>query len=174
MFGVQALTSRVVIVPHRSKFQLLPSREPLTFVANTDIKSKFISWYPYMMRWCVAGLLRYHDVGFVQIPQSCLAFKAEIMDEKDVVKDWLSRSVQTASEDDFVKFAELWQKFEKDNKELQRDKKTKKSNHAFERELNRCLGAQHFKDRHHFKVDGNKKTAGKVFMTYKWADEMEA
>ena len=131
------------------------------------IKDKFERWYPYMLRWAVEGLRRYQSLGFTNMPQGCLAFKQEIMEEKDVVKEWLGLAVEDGADKEYVKVNDLFQTFTAEHRDLQRDKKTKKTAKMFERELHRCLGTDHFKEKHQYRVEGRKVTLGKVFMGYK-------
>lgn len=165
----QALVERIATVPHRSRFQApgLPLDEEYTFPADVSIKNKFEGWLPYMLRWALKGLERYYTQGFTNMPQGCLAFKQELLEEKDIVKEWLDLSVQVGEARDYIKVNDLFQSFTADNRDLQRDKKTKKTAKMFERELHRCLGTTGFKEKHQYRVEGRKVTLGKVFMGYK-------
>lgn len=175
-FSVQdrALTERIATVPHRSRFQADggPTEEEFTFRADVGIKDKFPSWYPYMLRWCVQGLHRYHQVGFTNMPPGCLAFKQEILEEKDVVKEWLNATVQEGGSDDFVKVCDLYAGFCAANRSFQADKKTKKTTKMFERELHRCLKTDAFKTKHHYKLQERQCMAGKVFVGYRLSDTL--
>lgn len=161
----QALVERIATVPHRSRFQAPPlPDEPFTYPVNTHIKDRFPVWRPYMLNWCLAGLRRYHDIGFTNMPSGCLAFKQSIMDDKDVVKEWLQLAVEPGEDKDFVKVCDLYADFCAANRAFQGDKKTKKSAKMFERELHRCLGTKHFKDRHSVRSCGKIISIGKVLM----------
>ncbi|KAL3159504.1 hypothetical protein ABBQ38_009922 [Trebouxia sp. C0009 RCD-2024] len=167
----QALVERIATVPHRSRFQHPPlPDEPYTYPVDTHIKDKFPVWRPYMLRWCLGGRERYQEVGFTHMPPGCLAFKQTIMDEKDVVKEWLDTTVEGSGSDDFIKVCDLYTKFCSDNRSFQADRKTKKTPKMFERELHRCLKKEHFKPKHHYKLHGKACMAGKVFIGYKIVD----
>lgn len=165
---LQALVERIATVPHRSRFQNPPlPDEPYTYPVDTHIKDRFPEWRPYMLRWCLAGRVRYQHVGFTDMPEGCLAFKQTIMDEKDVVKEWLSMVVEEGDDKSYVKVCDLYAQFNSDNRAFQADKKTKKSAKMFERELHRCLGGGNFKERHQYRLPGKVMSANRVFMNYR-------
>ena len=168
-----ALVSRLATVPHRSRFMDPPLTDaPYTFPVDGGIKQKFLSWYPYMLRWCVRGLLAYHEEGFRIMPEGCLAFKKQILDDKDVVKEWLDDTLEEGENREYVRVCDLYHRFCNDNRSFQADKKTKKSAKGFERELHRCLNTDRFKERHQLRVQGKNVTAGKVFLNYKFIDHI--
>lgn len=167
-----ALTSRIATMPHRSRFQHPPlPDEPYTYQADVHIKDKFEAWRPYMLMWCLGGRERYQLVGFKEIPPGCLAFKQTLMDEKDVVKEWLTYNVEKGNDKEYVKVIDLYQAFTAANRDLQRDKKTKKTAKMFEKELQRCLGLDTFKDKHQYKYEGKNITVGKVFLSFRRQDQ---
>lgn len=164
----RALTERMAIVPHRSRFQHPPlPDEPFTYLADVHIKDRFPEWRPYMLRWCLGGRQSYQQGGFREMPAGCLAFKQTIMDDKDIVKEWLSSTVQEGDEKDYIKVCDLYADFNIANRAFQGDKKTRKSVKVFERDLHRCLEPSRFKEKHQVKVAGKNVTTGKVFMGYK-------
>lgn len=161
----EALVSRIATVPHRSRFLFSPlPDEPYTYPVDIHIKDKFPEWRPYMLRWCLKGRLRYQAVGFQEMPAGCLAFKQTLMDDKDVVKEWLELAVEGGDDKDFVKVCDMFAAFSSANRAFQADKKTKKTAKMFEKELHRCLGTDRFKVKHQFKVGGRPTSVGKVFV----------
>lgn len=161
---------RIATVPHRSRFQAaeLPIQEDFTYVADVGIKNRFPSWYPAMLRWSLTGLHAYRQIRFSQMPPGCLAFKQDILADKDVVKTWLDSVLQPGEADDFVKVCDLFQEFGIANRAFQNDRKTKKTAGMFEKELHRILGGRCFKSTHKYTLsNGKQTTAGRVFMGLK-------
>lgn len=167
------MTDRLLCIPHRSKFvtgDASLSEDTFTYAANPNFKASFASWRPYFLRWCLAGLRRYHEIGFTQLPEGCLAFKQELVAEHDVVMDFLDQTVEAGEATDFVQVRDLWSHYDAANKSLQRDKKTKKDLKAFEQAMMRCLDVKRFKAEHcYWREDDKKKKvkARNVFLGYR-------
>lgn len=135
-----ALMERFIAVPHRSRFYAtdVPD-EPYSYPADTSIKDKFGAWRPYVLRWMLKGLELYHTHRFRNVPASCKNFMASIMEEKDTVRDFLLEHVEEAPDTDFIAVRELYKDYEEAFRDLQRDKKTKKSRQVFITGIERVL-----------------------------------
>ena len=100
-----ALVERLLVIPHRSRFyptEVPADAPPFSFPADPDIKTKFDLWAPYMLLWLLPGVKRLKEVGFTGIPESCRAFKQQLLDEKDVVREFLDDAVEKGCDHDFV------------------------------------------------------------------------
>ena len=165
----QALIERLVTVPHRSRFvpasSVLPE-EPYTYRADTSIKDHFPAWRPYFLRWMLEGLRTYRREGFADIPESCQAFKRDLVAEKDVVKEFLNEAVEPGDEDDFVKMKELYSDFDEAYRSLQRDKKTKKNSKVFQSSVERLL-PDAFRARFTYYTGGKRHEATSVVTGFK-------
>lgn len=120
-----------------------------------------------MLKWMLDGLKDYHREGFRVIPESCLAFKNSIVAEKDVVMEFLNSCVQQGEAKEYVKVCDLYHTYGEQNRDMQQNRKTKKTMKDFEKALKRCLGVHRFKDKHQQMIAGKNHTMGKVFMGFK-------
>lgn len=159
-----ALIERLITVPHRSRFvpgsDPLPD-EPYTYRADPNIKDNFVAWRPYFLRWILDGLTSYHKQGFCNIPESCQAFKKELVAEKDVVQEFLLEALEEGEVDDFVKVKDLYAGFDEAYRTLQKDKKTRKTIKVFQASVERVLPNK-FKARHYYYVNGKRHEATSV------------
>lgn len=168
----EALVDRLVTIPHRSRFYReeadIPD-EPLSYRADTSIKEKFPTWRLYFLRWALKGLQRYHAVKFTQIPESCKSFKKQIVAERDYIADFVLSTVEKGEPKDYVKIGDLYAEFNEVYRDLQKDKKTKKSSSTFRGGVIKTLKASsHYKDVHGFRrQDGRTTTARSVILGYK-------
>lgn len=89
----------------------------------------------------------------------------------NLVEMWLSTVVEEGEARDYVKVCELWNEFRAHHKTLQSNKKTMKKAKHFDKDLNRCLGQQYFKQSHQFVRDGRNAMVGKVYMRYRWIEK---
>lgn len=171
----QALVERLVTIPHRSRFYREEvAKEPFSYKADTSIKSMFPKWRPYFLRWCLAGLQRYHQVRFTQIPDSCKQFKNDIVAEKDYVTEFLDITVAEGSSKDFVHIADLYKDFNMLYKDIQRDKKSKKGPKVFKERVIQVLSRGMYKEVYgHKKPTGGSTTVRSVILGYRKVDEQE-
>lgn len=167
------MVERLMCIPHRSRFVTgqLP-QEPYTYPADPNFRESFAWWRPYFLKWCLQGLYRYRQKGFTDLPPGCLAFKQELVAEKDVVMEFVEEHVEPGEKTDFVQVKELYKLYDSVNRTLQRDRKTKKDSKAFEQSLIRCLGQQNFKPVHNFTTSGRKQKARSVFMSFRHSSQV--
>lgn len=85
--------------------------------------------------------MEYHEIGFSNMPPGCLAFKQMIMDDKDVVREWLDLAIEPVEDKEYMKISDMFAEFSAANRSFQSDKKTKKTAKAFEKELHRCMSS---------------------------------
>lgn len=170
MFDVDdsALVERMVTICHRSRFYPgeVPD-EPHSYPADPDIKQKFETWRPHMLKYMLEGLKDYHREGFRDVPSTCLAFKKKLVGEKDFIQEFLASNIEQGEDKDFVKVCDLFGAFSEQYRSLQQDKRTKKNMKDFEKGLKRCLGANRFKDRYQPRVNGKQVAAGRVFLNFR-------
>lgn len=164
----KAMLERLLVVPHRSRFFLddVPD-EPYSFKADPSIKMKFDVWRPYMLRWLLQGLQRFHVMQFSDIPSTCLAFKQMLLEDEDIISLFLTEAVTPGTSEDYVQLKELWAKFPKEHKR-------EKSPKVFKKAVEAALGMA--KDVHNYtKPNGKKTIARSVFLGYKMqsADDMQ-
>ena len=163
-----ALVDRMLTVPHRSRFYLedVPENIAHSFVADTNIKSKFDAWRPHFLRWCLEGLMAYHCKGFRDVPDACKAFKQQLVSEKDTIADFINSNVCKGEKGDFLKLTELYNMYNTEQSALQRDKKTSKDAATFRAAVCKCLGNAQLKSHHSYRDGGVNKTVRNVVMGY--------
>lgn len=109
----------------------------------------------------------YHCQGFRNIPASCLAFKNDLVAEKNVVAEFLNEAVEPAGPKDFVHVKDLYNDFDEAYRMLQKDKKTKKSLQIFKAGVMKTM-PKAYKDRFGFRsADGKCRTMSSVLVGFK-------
>ena len=165
----QALMERFLAIPHRSRFFSgeVPD-EPHSFPADSNVKENFSAWRPYVLRWALGGLQQYYRHRFRNVPPSCRAFMASIIEEKDTVREFLTNAIEEGDAKDFVKVKELYNDYSEVYRMLQKDKKTHKNSGSFQTGVMRVLKKDAFVKKHFFYTDhGTRTSANGVFVGYK-------
>lgn len=136
----QALMERFLATPHRSRFFAgeVPD-EPHSFPADSNVKSLFPTWRPYGLRWALRGLEIYKEQKFKSVPSSCRDFMNAIVQEKDVVREFLDSHVEEGEPSDLVTIGDLYKEYNELYRGLQKDKKTHKSKGSFASGVTRVL-----------------------------------
>ena len=94
-----ALIERMIIIPHRSRFFTNEKEfenqkhEEYTYKAK-EMDDKLQLWRPYFLDWCMEGLRNYLKKGFEGIPSTCTAWKRELVNEQDIIYDFLQENTE--------------------------------------------------------------------------------
>ncbi|KAJ3080365.1 hypothetical protein HK102_003110 [Quaeritorhiza haematococci] len=109
----KATTNRLMVIPHRSKFD--PAHETddfetLSFMVDHDINSKLRGpWRSYILRWCMEGLERFHQVRFNKLPKGCQEWTAALSDSQDHILVAVDEGfVYTGATTTWVKQLTVW------------------------------------------------------------------
>lgn len=92
---------------------------------------------------------------------------SKVQQSLTALQSFLGKRVQQGGPRDYVKVCDLFLQYCQDNRALQADRKTKKTQKMFEEELHKCLGTELFKPKHQYRSCGRVISANKVFMTFK-------
>ena len=165
----EAFVERMLTICHRARFQnnVTTSDPPYTFAADPLIKQAFPAWRPYFLKYCLEGLSRYHAEGFKRLPESCQAFKQQLVASKDVVAEFVGDAVEEGVAGDFVTVKDLFNDFNVAYRLVQADKKTRKDQNAFRLALKKILNPNKFKNVHHYKIGGKPTTTSSAYMEYR-------
>lgn len=168
-----AMLERLLCIPHRSRFVQgeLPD-EPYTYSADPHIKDRFVAWAPYFLLWLLDGLKRYHEVGFREIPASCLTFKDQLLASKDPVRAFLDEHICEGEPGAFVTVKSLYNDYQGRHGGNRKRKKEKGKYSDFRQDVERVLRIK-IKERHTCVQDGKRIEAFSVVLGFKRAEGMD-
>tara|TARA_B100001094_G_C18179584_1_gene800060 strand:+ start:547 stop:2904 length:2358 start_codon:yes stop_codon:yes gene_type:complete len=156
------IQSRFLTIPHRSKFATKQELETKfkeqehTFEANPIIHEKFESWRPYCLLWQLKGLSNYFQNRIGIIPKGCQEFLDHIVNENDVIKMSVLKNIHfTANPDDSIRLDDLWNSYQVEFRDLQRDRRTKITKSKFIEKTKEMVDPKYYKER--LQIKGERK-----------------
>ncbi|CCA61448.1 hypothetical protein AV955_gp091 [Diadromus pulchellus ascovirus 4a] len=153
---------RLVIVPFRSKF-VGGEADPdtYTFQRDCNISDKFKLWRSALLKHFISHC-RKNGIADMEMPSSMVDWKNEILEENNVVAEWLWDAVRP-QEGSFVQLAELRERYKKDHPHERAFK-----NKDIERMINSAFNAKgaYVKDQHYHYVDTTRKKVNRVFVNF--------
>ena len=94
--STNAFLKRVVVINHRALFCKTTEEfqshrhEPYTYLGDpTKVKLDRLRLRPAMLAWMIEGYGDYTRQGFTTIPEACTAWKQRLVDENDIVAQWI-------------------------------------------------------------------------------------
>ena len=152
-FTDEAVVSRLLVLSHRSRFCESDQQyeeekhNPHTFKARSDMKAKITEWRPYLLRWFAAGCRRYLAEGFNNIPQECLAWKAQLVERQNSVKCFCKERLERSTDPHaYVDRSMLYEAYKTSYPE-ERNKKTCLGKRKWFQQLQACLGPKDYHER---------------------------
>lgn len=164
-----AMLERLLFIPHRSRFykQGEVPAEPYSYAADPNIKLSFVRWGPYFLQWLLEGLRKYKEEGFRNIPDSCLAFKNQLLEAQDDVKEYLDEQVQEGAASDFVKAKDMWDEFEDRNRHKRKKRSKPYMSYKKFRENTERLLKKKITERYKFTQNGKQEEESSVVLGYR-------
>ena len=168
----KALIQRMVTIQHRSKFVFTQEElddernlgHEFTYLANTEIEHQLEKWKSYFFRWCLEGLKMYQEHRFNKKPQACKQWKQELLQTQNVVQEFIDRFVEKSNDTNaFIKQKDIWERYEIEYREYERNAKTKIGKHKFCQRLSEIMPNDTFKQ-----VHWSEKTHKNVWIGYRW------
>ncbi|CCA61447.1 DNA polymerase/primase [Diadromus pulchellus ascovirus 4a] len=157
-----AFMERLVIVPFRSKF-VGGEADPdtYTFQRDCNISDKFKLWRSALLKHFISHC-RKNGIADMEMPSSMVDWKNEILEENNVVAEWLWDAVRP-QEGSFVQLAELRERYKKDHPHERAFK-----NKDIERMINSAFNAKgaYVKDHHNYYIDGARKQGRRVYLNF--------
>jgi hypothetical protein len=110
----EAFVGRLLVAPMRSKFVqgVPPQDESYTYQADAGIDKKFKLWRSAMLD-VLLDHYQTDNLGPQDIPQSMNEWRAEIVEERNMLGNWLEKVIQKSDDpNDFLRLADLKDVFE--------------------------------------------------------------
>lgn len=156
-----AFMQRLIIVPYRSKFTNENNPETYTFKCDCMISEKFELWRSSLLKLFIQYAKK-ECISNIKIPDSMNEWKTEILNENNVLKDWLWGTIHE-DKDAFVSLNDL-----RDLYKNQHPGEKGFNNKDLERMINSLFNniGVYIKERHRFYNDGKQLEKRNVFLGY--------